>query len=59
VPAVRAACKGLRFRVWLATLDDSRPRDYDGLQLLGVQYRTQPGRFDESDIWEKQWPWKP
>lgn len=39
-PSVIKACAGLKFRIWLATLDGTRINEFMGHPLWAVQYET-------------------
>lgn len=51
---VQGACSGLSYRVWLATLDGSRPRYYSGAAIVAVQYKD-TGEYDESEVFDQGW----
>lgn len=57
LPAVQKACAGLDYRVWLATLDGSKPTSIrGGGKLVAVQYQGgQQAHFDVSVVYEPDW----
>ena len=64
LPAVQAACSGLQYRVWLATLDGSTAGEfYSGASLVACQYATVDNAYDVSAIydpaWASNWLWRP
>jgi hypothetical protein len=61
LPAVQAACQGLEFNVWLATLDGSRPLSIAPPgRLVAVQYQGGAAApYDLSVVWDESWPLRP
>lgn len=57
LPAVQRACAGLDYRVWLATLDGSKPTSIrGGGKLAAVQYQGgQKAHFDLSVVYDVSW----
>lgn len=55
VPAVRMALSGFAWRLFLATLDGTKPTEYDGIQLRAVQYTDRSNRYDESLVYDTDW----
>lgn len=64
LPMVQAACSGLQYRVWLATLDGSTAGEfYSGASIVACQYATVDQGYDVSAIydpsWASNWLWRP
>jgi hypothetical protein len=67
LPAVRSACRGLTWRLWLAWYVPVQPSAAQaasaiasvgglpaGVELVAVQWRNEPG-FDESVVFDPEW----
>ena len=57
LPAVQEHCRGLEYRVWLATLDGSIPQHITGGgQLCAVQFRGGPDDdYDVTEVIDPAW----
>jgi hypothetical protein len=57
LPDVQRACKGLDYRIWLATLDGDIPRSITGGgHLVAVQYKGGPhDDYDISEVLDEHW----
>ena len=55
VAEVILAMQGLEWHLILATLDGTRPTQYDGINLRGVQFTDRNNAYDVSAIYDEGW----
>lgn len=54
--AVTSALAGLKYKLFLSTLDGSKPRVFDGLHCSAVQFQGGPtSPYDRSIIYDTRW----
>lgn len=56
IPEVKSALHGLDYKLFLSTLDGSKPRTFDGLHCSAVQFYNAPNQaYDRSIIYDVNW----